>query len=146
MTMSACYFVQELNSRGKAWLWLALDHKSSTSVCLGPQNSWWVSFCTASQEQRVALWEPKRWQKAERPWGVSILNMAAAVERQPAPLQVMRVIRQLLPFSSLLCLKPVHQLSVLSLRIHICAGKNFLKKINQESKCACSIHLLCDHE
>lgn len=24
--------------------------------------------------------------------------------------------------------------------------KNFLNKINQESKCACSIHLLCDHE
>lgn len=145
MTMSGCYFVQELNSTGKALIWLTLDHKS-TSVSLGPQNSWLVSFCGASQVQRVALWEPKCWQKAERPWGVNILKMSAAVQHEPEPLQGMHVILKLLLFSTTALPKLVHQLSVLILRIPIWAGKNFLNKINQESKCACSIHLLCDHE
>lgn len=145
MTMSGCYFVQELNSRGKALIWLTLDHKS-TSVCLGPQNSWLVSFYRASQVQRVALWEPKCWQKAESPWGVNILQMSAAVQHEPEPLQGMHVTLQFLLFSTTALPKLVHQLSVLILRVPICAGKNFLNKINQESKCACSIHLLCDHE
>lgn len=146
MTMSACYFVQELNPRGGS-MGLVGFRSQVVYFCLPGTSEFLMSVLLYSipgaKSSSVGTWAlTKGWKtlRSQHPKHVSCSSAPAW------PLQAMRVILQLLSFSSLLCLKPVHHLRVLSLRIHIWAGKNFLNKINQESKCACSVHLLCDHE